>query len=269
MYHNITPAEYFRVFQAQTAALLVRGREQVRALRGEAGVVMAVSEFNAGELRGMGYGEVHVVPLVIDFSRIRGKGDGGMRRKYGDGLFNILFVGRCAPNKRLEDLITAFYYFRNYVRRDSRLMLVGSHAGMEGYHALLVSRARALHLSDVEMTGAVTQGQLIGAYKEADIFLCLSEHEGFCIPLLEAMAHHVPVVAYDAGAVAETLDGAGVLVREKRYGLVAEVLGRISEDGALRAAIIAGQDARLARYEGQDFGGLLRGALAPLLGARG
>ena len=265
IYHNITPPGYFRIFQEQTASALRRGLEQVRALKDEADVVMAVSKFNAGELRAMGYRDVHVLPLVIDFSRLRGTPDRAMLRKWRDGLFNVLFVGRCAPNKRLEDLVTAFWHFQNHVRSDSRLLLVGSHAGMEPYHALVVSQAKELRLRHVETPGAVLQSQLVAAYEAADVFLCLSEHEGFCIPLLEAMVHHVPVVAFDAGAVAETMDGAGVLVREKNYPLIAETLGRIAADEPLRKAIVAGQDARLARYEALDLEGDLRRFLAPLL----
>ena len=124
---------------------------------------------------------------------------------------------------------------------------------------------RELQLKNVEWPGSVRQEELIAYYAVARAFLCLSDHEGFCIPLLEAMAHDVPVVAYAAGAVPETLDGAGVLVREKRFDLIAETLGRVAEDEPLRAAILQGQRQRLGRYENLDLAADLKRFLAPLM----
>ena len=126
-------------------------------------------------------------------------------------------------------------------------------------------RVRELQLKNVVFAGAVTQDMLNAYYQVAHVFLSMSEHEGFCIPLLEAMVHDVPVVAYAAGAVPETLGGAGVLVRDKPFDLLAETLGRVAEDEALRAAILRGQRERLARYEQQDLAGELKRILAPLL----
>ena len=265
LYHNMTPPEYFCLVQEKLAQTLTRGRQQAQALAGAAEVVMAVSRFNAAELSGMGYSQPQVLPLLLDFSMLRAKPDRGILRQYRDGLVNILFVGRCAPNKKIEDLLNAFYYFQRYVQPASRLIHVGSHAGMEQYHALLLTRSRELQLKNVEFVGSVRQDELNAWYEVARAFLCLSDHEGFCIPLLEAMAHDVPVVAYAAGAVPETLDGAGVLVREKNYDLIAETLGRVAEDAPLRAAILKSQRERLARYEKQDLATDLRRLLAPLL----
>ncbi len=265
LYHNITPPEYFRGVQEQTAHLLARGRQQARALAGSATVVLADSGFNAAEIAAMGHAHPQVLPLVLDFSLLRARPDRRILRQYRDGMVNLLFVGRCAPNKKIEDLLNAFYYFQRYVQPASRLIHVGSYAGMEQYHALLLTRARELQLKNVELVGAVRQGELNAYYDVARAFLCLSDHEGFCIPLLEAMTHDVPVVAYAAGAVPETLDGAGVLLREKRFDLVAEVLGRVCEDAPLRAALLRGQRERLARYERLDLAADLKRLLAPLL----
>ena len=249
LYHNITPPEYFRGVQDQTAHLLARGRQQAKALAGAAEVVMADSRFNAEEIAAMGHANPQVLPLVLDFSMLRAKPDRRILRQYRDGMVNMLFVGRCAPNKKIEDLLNAFYYFQRYVQPASRLIHVGSFAGMEQYHALLQTRMRELQLKHVELVGSVPQSELNAYYDVSRAFLCLSDHEGFCIPLLEAMTHDLPVVAYAAGAVPETLDGAGVLVREKRFDLIAEILGRVAEDEPLRAAILKGQRERLARYE--------------------
>ena len=265
LYHNITPPEYFRGVQEQTASLLDRGRRQAKALAGSAEIVMADSRFNAEEIAAMGHADPQVLPLVLDFSMLRAKPDRRILRQYRDGLVNVLFVGRCAPNKKIEDLLNAFYYFQRYVQPASRLIHVGSHAGMEQYHALLLTRARELQLQNVEMVGSVRQDELNAYYEVARAFLCLSDHEGFCIPLLEAMTHDVPVVAFAAGAVPETLDGAGVLVGEKRFDLIAEVLGRVAEDEPLRAAILRGQRERLARYERQDLAAYLKRFLRPFM----
>ncbi|MBN1268757.1 MAG: glycosyltransferase [Kiritimatiellae bacterium] len=266
LYHNITPPEFVQGLQPQLAAHLARGREQLTRLAGTAEVVMADSAFNAQELRGLGYGEVRVLPLVLDLDALRGKSDRALLRRFDDGLVNVLFVGRCVPNKRIEDLLSAFHYFQKFVEPRSRFIHAGSYAGTEQYHALLLTQARELELENVELLGSIRQAELNAAYASADLFLCMSEHEGFCIPLIESMVHDVPVMAYAAGAVPETLDGAGILFREKRFDLVAEMMGRLGADAALRSGVVGGQRARLARYEQRDLGRELREHLAALMG---
>ena len=183
---------------------------------------MADSAFNAREIEAMGHPRAGVLPLVLDFKALRSAPDRRVLRQYRDGLVNVLFVGRCAPNKKIEDLLNAFYYFQRYVQPASRFIHVGSFAGLEQYHALLLARARELQLQHVDLVGTVSQAELNAFYDVSRLFLCLSDHEGFCIPLIEAMTHRLPVLAYAAGAVPETLDGAGVLFREKRFDLIAE-----------------------------------------------
>lgn len=265
LYHNITPPEYFRGIQEQIGSLLARGREQMRRLAGKAQVVMADSAFNAAELAELGYGEAHVLPLVLDLARLRERPHRGTMKKYGDGLVNVLFVGRCVPNKRLEDILSAFYYFQKYVEPASRFVHAGSFAGTEQYHALLLTLLRDLQLQNVDLIGAVRQDELNACYRTAHLFLSMSEHEGFGIPIIESMVHDVPVLAYAAGAVPETLDGAGALFHEKDFAAVAEMMGRMVKDQALRDAVIRGQRERLARYESRNLEQELRTHLAPLL----
>jgi glycosyltransferase involved in cell wall biosynthesis len=174
-------------------------------------------------------------------------------------------VGRCAPNKRIDDLLNAFAYFQAGVQPESRLIHVGSFAGTERYYYLLLTRVREMGLNNVHFAGAVPQAELNAYYACAHVFLCMSEHEGFCIPLIESMVHDVPVLAYAAGAVPETLDGAGVLFRDKAFDLVSEMMARLSEDSGLRAAVIAGQRNRLERYRARDLAAELAKHLAPLL----
>ncbi|NCC50395.1 MAG: glycosyltransferase [Spartobacteria bacterium] len=265
LYHNITPPEYLEGIQQQIAHNLKRGREQLARLAGVAEVVMADSRFNADELEEHGYGPARVLPLVLDLARLRSKPDRSVLKKYNDGLTNILFVGRCVPNKRIEDLLSAFYYYQKFVNARSRLIHAGSYAGTEQYHALLLTFARDLELKDMDLVGSVRQNELNALFRSASLFLCMSEHEGFCIPLIESMVNDVPMLAYAAGAVPETLDGAGVLFREKKFDQLAEMMDRMITDKPFRQSIIEGQRARLKRYEERDLEGELRAHLAPLL----
>lgn len=265
LYHNVTPPDYFRGIQEQIAHQLALGRDQVRALAGVAEVNLADSAFNAAELETFGYDYTGVFPLFLDFERLRATPDRAVLAKYDDGLINILFVGRGAPNKCPADVLAAFYYFQNFVEPNSRLILAGSFAGLEFYQGLLLARTHELQLANVELTGNIPQAQLNACYRSADVFLSMSEHEGFGIPLIEAMVHEVPILAYAAGAVPETLAGAGVLFKEKRFDLVAEMLGRLVRDEGLRDAVLTKQRERLDLYENRDLETELRSHLTPLL----
>lgn len=261
LYHNITPPDFFRGLNEEIVRHLVTGREHLALLRDTADINLAVSRFNASEMTGAGYRDVGVIPLMVDRTHWKGPSDRRLTERYRDGHVNIVFVGRCAPNKRIEDLLFTLYYSQKYVNPHTRLIHVGSFAGLERYQGLLRTKAIELRLRNLVFAGSVRADELRAYYQAADVFLCLSEHEGFCIPLLEAMGHRVPVIAYDAGAIAETLDGAGVLVRHKDFGLIAETIQRIATDTPLRNAILAGQDARLTRFEHLDIPGLMRQAL--------
>jgi glycosyltransferase involved in cell wall biosynthesis len=265
LYHNVTPSHYFDLIEPRTAALLARGREQMARLAGAATVTMADSRYNADEMTAVGYREVHVLPLVLDFAKLRGGVDRQTTRRFDDGRTNVLFVGRCAPNKKIDDALRAFAVYHKTVNGRSRFIHVGSFAGSERYYYYLISLARELGLNWVHFAGAVRQDQLNAFYRSARVFLCMSDHEGFCIPLIESMVHDVPVLAYAAGAVPETLDGAGVLAREKHAPAIAEMIGRLATDSPLRTAVIEAQRARVHRYEKLDLEAGLRERLAPLL----
>ena len=264
IYHNVTPPSWFSFVNRQTAVLLERGMEQVAALARAAPVCMADSGYNAKELEQLGYRDVRVLPLVLDFDRLAGM-DQRVLKCYRDGRCNILFVGRCAPNKRIEDLITAFFFYRRWVEPGARLIIAGSYAGAERYYHLLTTRARELGLTDVHFVGSVPQAALNAYYGSASLFLCMSEHEGFCIPLMESLYHSVPVMAYAAAAVPETLGGCGILFREKKYEMIAEMMGHVCRDMRLREALLKRQAERLQAYRARDLAGELRSHLAPLL----
>lgn len=266
LYHNVTPAEYYRAINPPTADNLARGHAQTRALAGCADVNLADSAFNARELEALGYTNVRVLPLVLDLAKLVTAPDRRVTRQFNDGHTNILFVGRCVANKCIEDLIGTIAVYTQTVDRNARLIQVGSYVGSEPYYAFLLARCRELGLKDeVHLAGSVTQAQLNAYYEVADVFLSMSDHEGFCIPLIEAMVHNLPIVAHGAAAVPETLDGSGVIFHTKHIETVAETIGRIVSDAPLRHAIREGQRARLARYRARDLESELRLHLAPLL----
>lgn len=265
IYHNMTPPHFFRGIQEQIARDLEWGRKQAKNLAGTAEIVMAVSKFNAEELKTMGYQQVHVLPLILDFSALKLRPDRGVTRHLADGKTNILFVGRGVPNKRIEDLLYAFHYFQKTVNPSSRFIHVGSYTNLERYQAFLQALVRRLEIQNIVFAGSVSQAELNAYYAGAHLFLSMSEHEGFCIPLIESMAHDVPVLAFAAGAVPETLDGAGILFQKKRWDCTAEMMGKILNDKDLRAGIISKQRERLRRYESRNLADELKRLLTPLL----
>ncbi len=190
-----------------------------------------------------------------------------VRGLYDDGRTNVLFVGRIIPNKKIDDLVRSFAVFQKWLRPRSRLLLVGDHRGFERYFDRLQELVRELRLDEVVFTGQVDDDELYAYYRLADVFLCLSEHEGFGVPLQEAMHFGLPVIAYDAGAVRETLRGGGLLLQDKRPELVADLLDRLTRGGELRRAVLASQATAIAGIRSTDFGALLRERLSPVIRA--
>jgi len=265
LYHNVTPSEYFALINSETAACLALGRRQMARLAGAAQVNLADSRFNARELESLGYRNVRILPLLPDADRLNGPAARKTLRRFRDGRKNILFVGRCAPNKRIEDLLTAFFHYQKALEPESRLIHVGSVAGTERYYYLLLAQAKELGLRNVHFARSVPQEQLNAFYRCAHVFVSMSEHEGFCLPLIESLAHDVPVLAFAAAAVPETLDGSGVLFREKNFPAIAEMMDRLVREEAVRSAVIRGQRERYARWLRRDGAAELRDCLAPLL----
>ena len=266
LYHNITPPNYLRPIHAGMTNSLAEGREQMQQLAGTAEINLADSQFNADELHACGFSDVHVLPLVLNWESLNQSFDETTAQRWNDGKINILFVGRCVPNKRIEDLLFAFHFFNTYVQPRARLIIAGSYAGTEKYFYWLLSLIRKFSMNNVEPVGTLTQPELNATFRAADLFLCMSEHEGFCIPLLEAMEHNIPVLAYDAGAVAETMNGAGVLFSEKKFDQIAEMMGQLTAPSPLRTAIINAQQQRIQRYKSTDLAAQLKHCLAPFLG---
>ncbi len=265
LYHNVTPAHYFQFTNPQIAAHLQRGREQVASLADKASVNMADSAFNASEMESMGYRDVQILPIVIDTDLMSTPPTPRLMERRNDGLLNVIFVGRCTPNKKIEDLLRVFAWLQKNITPLCRLTLIGSKAGNERYHAMLLAMCKEWQLTHVEFKGSVSQADLHAYYKSADVFLCMSEHEGFCIPLMESMMYDVPIVAMADAAVPETLDHSGILLAERRFDIAAEAIYRLHQDTTLRNAVVTAQRERLARYKQRDLEAELRTALAPVL----
>jgi L-malate glycosyltransferase len=265
-YHNITPPEFFAAFLPHLARQCHQGRVELRAFAPRAELALGVSEFNRRELEASGFRRTGVLPLPLDLDRFAAAPPSPLvRGLFADGRTNVLYVGRIIPNKKIEDLLRAFALFQRAHDPGSRLLLVGDHWGYERYLFHLQAMSRSMGVQDVVFTGQVEDEELRGYYSVASLYASLSEHEGFCAPLLEAMAAGVPVLAYDAGAVAETLGGAGVLLRDKRPEIVAGLLARVARDPALRATVLEGQRRRLDAQRRVDFSAALRESLSPVL----
>lgn len=224
IYHNITPEKYFRSINPEKALALYNGREELRALRDVPRLALGVSEYNRMELEEMRYKNTGVLPLILDIDGLSCEPDKKILDLYNDDWINILFVGRITPNKKIEDVIKVFYYYKKSINPKSRLFIVGSFVGMHKYMEYLRALTLELGISSVIFPGHVTMQGLTAYYRLSDVFLCMSEHEGFCIPLLESMHFEIPVIAYSAAAIPETLGGSGVLVYEKDYQKIAELI---------------------------------------------
>jgi glycosyltransferase involved in cell wall biosynthesis len=249
-YHNITPPQFFERYDPEFAKLLSRGREELTRLRPRVKKAIAVSAFNALDLKEAGYEKTAVVPLVVDLDELRSAGPPRERfwlppREEGPV---IVFVGRIAPNKGQHRLLQAFHVLKTYHRPDSHLFLVGG-KGISGYSDAVHQYQRELGLADVTFTGGISDEELAAVYRRADVLVCLSEHEGFCAPLVEAMAFGVPVVALDSAAVADTLGGAGLLLDSAAPDLVAEAIREVLEDRPLRDELLRRGTERVQEFE--------------------
>ena len=256
-YHNITPASFFAAYDPGLFRLAALGRRELATLAGRVDLALGDSEFNRQELAALGFPATGVLPVVPDFVHLDVEPDRSLAADFDDEWTNVMFVGRVIPNKKFEDVIRAFHAYRTRHNPRSRLLLVGSYSGFERYLSMLHALIATLGTPDVHFLGHVRNEELTALYDVADLFLCQSEHEGFCVPLIEAFYKQVPVLAYAATAVPATMDGGGVLHDNKDPLHVAEVMAALLDDPALADAVIASQDAALARLRGRDFGGTL------------
>jgi glycosyltransferase involved in cell wall biosynthesis len=257
IYHNITPPEYFVGVHRMLARQCFRGRRELQAYAERCDLAMGDSEFNRQDLTALGFPRTAVLPVVPDFSHLDRPANRLLSSEFDDAWTNVLFVGRVIANKKIEDLIHFFHAYQAMFNPRSRLLIVGAQTGFERYLASLHQLIAELGVSQVYFTGHVSDEELVGFYDVADLFLCASEHEGFCVPLVEAFYMQVPVLAFAATAVPATMDGAGVLFGAKDPLHVAALMDAILSNVALQDAIIEGQLAAVERLRSRDFAGTL------------
>ncbi len=260
-YHNVTPHEFFLGFNGHLVGLCYQGARDLRLFAPRTALGLSVSDFNRRDLEQAGFSRTEVLPLAMDMAVLDQPKDPVVTARFLDGRKNVMFVGRVAPNKKIEDLIRVFCAYQRYLEPESRLFIVGEGRGYENYTRRLDELVSHLRIDEVVFTGAVTQSELNAYYRLADTFLGLSEHEGYGAPLIEAMHFGIPVIAFDAGAVRETLQGGGILLTEKRPEVVAELLAMVMNDQAFRAAVVKTQEQALARIRSVDIGEKLDEAL--------
>jgi glycosyltransferase involved in cell wall biosynthesis len=270
-YHNVTPAHFFAPYDPPLFRLATLARRELASLVGRVDLALGVSEYNRQELQALGFAPTGVFPLAVDTSRITRKvARPALEQILDDDFVNFLFVGRIAPNKAIEDHIRLAEHYKRYVDAHYRFIFVGRYDAVPRYYSTiraLMSEYRMLNERFV-FTGPVPDEDLAIYYRHAAVYISLSEHEGFCAPLVEAMAADVPILAYAAAAVPETLGGAGLQFAPKDLEYAAELAGALAFDEDLRSRIIAGQRRRLADF-GDDhivrqLGSILRGAIPGL-----
>lgn len=266
LHHNITPAEFFRGFDPELERICALGRAELGPLREHVDLGLADSEFNRRELEALGFRRSGVLPIYLDFRRYREAPSPVLRRTLDDGRVNLLFVGRVTPNKRHEDLLRIAACYKRFISPDLRLVLVGKLPRRRHYFDALQAFLYELGFTPFEVvfTGHVAHAELLAAYASARVFLSASAHEGFGVPLVEAMLMDVPILARAAAAVPFTLGGAGLQFDELAVAEVAELAHALATDTALREAVIAGQHRRLAAFAPEAVESVLRGYLESL-----
>jgi glycosyltransferase involved in cell wall biosynthesis len=257
VYHNITPPQYFVGVHDLLVELCFKGRRELAAYTGRCDLALGDSAFNREELDAIGFPATGVLPVVPDFTHLECAPNDLVAGGFDDAWTNVLFVGRVIPNKRFEDLIRVFDVYKREFNPRSRLLFVGAYTGFETYFAMLQHLVATLKTPDVHVLGHVSDEELVACYEVADVFLSASEHEGFCVPIVEAFFMQVPVVAYGATAVPATMDGGGVLYTDRTPARVAGLIDAVVSDARLTEAILDSQDAALARLRQRDFGGSL------------
>jgi glycosyltransferase involved in cell wall biosynthesis len=248
VYHNISPSAPFAPYDPVFAGLLDEGRRELARLQPRASQALAVSEFNAAELRDAGYGDVRVLPLIVDVGRLAAVEPHPPTVAHLDSQVEgpvALFVGQLLPHKRPDWLLEAYHLLVTYLLPDANLILVGP-ARLAGYHAAIQAQVNELNLDRAWVAGPVSVEGLAAFYRRADLFVTASEHEGFCVPLLEAMSFDLPVVARRFAAIPETA-GAAALLLEPDDGpaVAAEALAAVlGPDGRSTRHLLVGRGVR-------------------------
>ncbi len=245
-YHHIIPPDHFTDYQ--TKMYHQKGREQLKFLKDYIDLVITNFKYNERDLNELGYERVMVLPPLINLAEYNREPNAHLLKMYRDDHVNILFVGRISPTNRQEDIINVFNYYHKRINPKSRLFLVGDYWGQIGYFRQLLALIDELQVRNVFITGRVSFTQLLAYYQVAHVFLSMSEYNGSCTSLIEAMHFQVPVIAYDCGAVAEALGEAGQLIYDKDIRETARLVNLLVTDKQKRKEILSRQAQRVADY---------------------
>jgi L-malate glycosyltransferase len=270
-YHSATPPEYFIPWNNGIARLQVQSLLELADIAPRADLGVAVSEFDAGELRAAGCASTVVIPVAnVAYPAIAPDPATAVRlerqRQARDPVAGPawLSVGRLAPNKGHQDAIAALFVARMTTDPGARLTLIGAPTEPNYAHALR-RYANSLGLSEaVEFVSGIDDAQLAAYYCASNVLVMLSEHEGFGVPLIEAMANGIPVVAYAAGAVGEILGTAGVLLDRKHPRHVASALHRLLADPTEVDRLVAEGRGRVEALDLPNAGNRLVAAIRSL-----
>ena len=264
-YHNITPARFFAPYAPELFGLAARGRQELASLAGRVDLALGVSEFNRRELESLGFRDTGILPLAMNLDVLTQAPRAPVLEALLDDEFtNFLFVGRVAPHKMIEDVIRLAEHYKRYVDAYYRFIFVGRTDVVPRYYNMLRAFIGQLGWLPERFvfTGPVPVSDLAAYYRSASVYISMSEHEGFCAPLVEAMAMGVPVLAYSCTAIPETLEGAGVQFAPKDFEQAAELMADLAYDDTLRASILDGQRRRLTHF----LGGRVEDGLRLLVG---
>ncbi len=248
VFHNITPAQWFFGNSPHMTEVAAEGKKQLLLLKDRAIAAWADSEYNASILLNAGYRQVHILPIIVEMSRLDCQPSSIFSKQWKSTQFTWSFIGRVSPNKCHQDIIRAFAFYKRQINPHSRLLMIGENRNCWRYTQALIRLVRDLGTGDVFFPGMIDDSELVAAYRATDVFMCMSEHEGFCVPLLEAMHFDIPVIAFDAGAVRETMGGAGLLVKTKHPAELAELVELIRTDQKFRDTVVEGQRLRLREF---------------------
>jgi len=252
-YHNVTPARFFFGYEPAAAACCGQARRQLKGFAGH-GATIAASDYNRAELESFGFSVKAVAPYILKLEHLHAglntPGSEALRARFAaPDLKTWVYVGRIAPNKRVEEVVRAFHVYHSQIEPRSRLLLVGSRPAGK-YSDEIAALIARLDLQDSVIFPGLFPAESLGVFYElADIYVSLSEHEGFCVPLVEAMSFGVPILAFDSTAVPGTLGGSGVLLHRKEPQVVAEVAHEVIGNHGLRTAIVGRQRERLTDFE--------------------
>ncbi len=250
VYHNVTPSHFFADFSDDLVRFTHEGRNHLKRLCRCFDMSVAVSNYNAGELKELNFKNVQVFPLLINLDDYTRPPSAAYYDLLNDERKNIIFVGRITPNKKIEDLIKITFFYKKYLSPAVRLIVAGNPRTLPKYFYAVKDLAARFYLTceDVVFPGHIPFEELLSIYKLGDVFISMSEHEGFCLPLIESCFFQVPIIAYAAGAIPEILRGAGLLVREKSYEYIAGLAEQVMLDKKLNAELKSLGKERIASY---------------------